>query len=62
MMNNSEFELRKFFAPEFIFGIGARNLAGRYAKNFGINKLLIVTDKNVRNQFYFQDILKSLEE
>jgi alcohol dehydrogenase len=62
MINENELELRKFFAPEFIFGVGARKLAGRYAKNFGITKLLIVTDKNVRKQFYFQDVIKSLEE
>lgn len=62
MINENELELRKFFAPEFIFGVGARKLAGRYAKNFGITKLLIVTDKNVRKQFYFEDVIKSLEE
>nr|WP_243687009.1 hypothetical protein [Methanobacterium formicicum] len=37
-------ELRKFVAPEFIFGSGARLLVGRYAKNFGARKVLIVTD------------------
>lgn len=37
-------ELRKFVAPEFIFGEGARQMAARYAKNFGAGKVLIVTD------------------
>ena len=40
-------ELRKFVAPEFIFGSGARFLVGRYAKNFGARKVLIVTDHDV---------------
>lgn len=40
-------ELRKFVAPEFVFGAGAIDLAGRYAKNFGANKVLIVTDPGV---------------
>ena len=62
MNATEELELRKFFAPEFIFGIGARKLAGRYAKNFGISKVLIVTDKNIRKQFYFEDVIKSFEE
>jgi len=46
IMNNA-LELRKFVAPEFIFGSGARLLVGRYAKNFGARKVLIVTDHDV---------------
>ena len=40
-------ELRKFVAPEFVFGIGARHLVGRYAKNFGARKILVVTDPGI---------------
>ncbi|MEW6288548.1 MAG: alcohol dehydrogenase-like regulatory protein ErcA [Thermodesulfobacteriota bacterium] len=40
-------ELRKFVAPEFVFGCGSLNLAGRYAANFGAEKVLIVTDPGV---------------
>lgn len=40
-------ELRKFVAPEFIFGAGAIDLAGRYAHNFGARNVLIVTDPGV---------------
>ncbi len=40
-------ELRKFVAPEFIFGGGAINLVGRYARNFGARKVFIVTDPGV---------------
>lgn len=40
-------ELRKFVAPEFIFGAGAIDLAGRYAQNFGAEKVFIVTDPGV---------------
>ena len=50
-MNNdtqSLLELRKFVAPEFIFGLGARKLVGRYAKNCGARKVLLVTDKFLR--------------
>jgi alcohol dehydrogenase class IV len=41
------FELRKFVAPEFAFGVGARHLAGRYAKNLGGRKILVVSDPGV---------------
>lgn len=40
-------ELRKFVAPEFVFGPGALNLVGRYAMNFGAQKVLVVTDPGV---------------
>jgi alcohol dehydrogenase class IV len=40
-------ELRKFVAPEFVFGKGAVSLVGRYAVNFGARKPLIVTDAGV---------------
>lgn len=46
-MKNERIELRKFVAPEFIFGEGARHMAARYAKNFGASKALIVTDPGV---------------
>lgn len=62
MTTSYESELRKFFAPEFIFGTGARKLAGRYAKNLGLNKVLIVTDKNIKTKFFYEDMIKSLEE
>jgi len=47
MRELDEFELRKFVAPEFVFGFEARKLAGRYAKNFGARKVLVVTDAGV---------------
>lgn len=37
-------ELRKFVAPEFIFGAGSMHLVGRYLHNFGAHKALLVTD------------------
>jgi alcohol dehydrogenase len=40
-------DLRKFVAPETIFGVGAVDLAGQYAGKFGISKPLVVTDSGV---------------
>ena len=61
-MELTEFELRKFVAPEFIFGIDARKLAGRYAKNFGARKVLVVTDPGVTAAGWTDDILVTLRE
>ncbi|MGD9949135.1 MAG: alcohol dehydrogenase-like regulatory protein ErcA [Desulfobulbus sp.] len=39
--------IRKFLAPEIIFGDGAIELVGRYAQNFGAGRVFIVTDKGI---------------
>ncbi len=53
-------ELRKFVAPEFVFGVGARNLVGRYAANFAISKALVVSDEGVKAAGWLDSVLKSL--
>ena len=40
-------ELRKFVAPEFVFGPDASDMAGRYARNLGLERALVVTDPGV---------------
>jgi alcohol dehydrogenase len=55
-----ELELRKFVAPEFIFGSGARHLAGRYAGNYGARKVLVVTDSGVSLHGWTAEVVKSL--
>ena len=39
--------LRKFVSPEVVFGNQARMLAGRYARNLGAGRALLVTDPGV---------------
>ena len=47
-MNESAMqELRKFVAPELVFGVGSLSLVGRYSLNFGTKKVLVVTDPGV---------------
>jgi len=55
-------ELRKFVAPEFIFGVGAMQLVGRYAVNFGAKKVLIVSDQGVIAAGWAEKILNLLHE
>jgi len=54
-------ELRKFVAPELLFGVGARHLAGRYARNFGTKKVLLVTDPGVRKTGLVDGICDDLQ-
>ena len=57
MRELDDFELRKFVAPEFVFGFDARKLAGRYAKNFGARKVLVVTDAGVKAAGWTDDVI-----
>ena len=52
--------LRKFVVPEFIYGSGARFLVGRYAKNFGANKVMIVTDPGIIKTGMVDDAISCL--
>ncbi len=61
-MANNILELRKFVAPEFVFGAGARKLAGQYAKNMGVHKVLLVTDPGVIEAGWVKGVCKSLEK
>ena len=60
-MNIQNMELRKFVAPELVFGLDARLLAGRYAKNFGAQKVLIVSDPGIITAGWLDEILHVLD-
>jgi alcohol dehydrogenase class IV len=54
-------ELRKFVAPEFVIGNDARQLAGRYAKNFGADNVFVVTGPNIIRAGWVKDVTESLD-
>jgi alcohol dehydrogenase len=53
--------LRKFLAPEFLFGDGSLELAGRYAANLGARRPLVVTDPGVAAAGWAAAVCTSLE-
>jgi alcohol dehydrogenase len=55
-------ELRKFVAPEFVLGVGAMGLVGRYLINFGARHALIVTDAGVIDAGMAGKIIELLNE
>jgi alcohol dehydrogenase len=55
-------ELRKFVSPEFVFGEGALSLAGQYARNFGANKVLVVSDPGVCSAGWTAAVIESLKK
>lgn len=55
-------ELRKFVTAEFVFGNGARFLAGRYASNLGARRVLLVTDHGIMKTGLVDDVTGSLSD
>jgi len=58
----ARYEMRKFVAPEFIFGIGARHRAAFYAQNMLARRVLVVTDPGVTAAGWPEQLLDSLDE
>lgn len=55
-------EMRKFLAPEFVFGVNARLLVARHARTFRARKALLVTDHGVWNAGWAQEAATLLDE
>jgi len=53
-------KLRKFLAPEFLYGSGALELTGQYCRNWDAKKVLIVTDPGVREAGWTKKVEDSL--
>ena len=54
------YPMRKFVAPEFIFGIGARHRVGFYAQHLQARRILIVTDPGVIRAGWLADVQDDL--
>ncbi|HPO12117.1 MAG TPA: iron-containing alcohol dehydrogenase [Candidatus Hydrogenedentes bacterium] len=55
-------ELRKFVAPEIIYGLNARLLAGQYAQNVALNRCLLVSDPGVMKAGWTSEVEHALQE
>jgi alcohol dehydrogenase len=62
MHKEERYELRKFVAPEFVFGVGALSLVGRYAKNLGGSNVLLVSDDGVMKAGWTEKVIRALGE
>jgi len=61
-MTCSAQHLWKFVAPELVFGVGARHLAGQFASNLFLRRVLVVTDSKVADCGWARDVLDSLRQ
>jgi len=57
---NIQLELRKFVAPEYIFGLKARFSAGNFCQQLGGKKLLIVTDSGIIKTPWLKEVEESV--
>ncbi len=55
-----QLELRKFVAPEYIFGVKARLAAGNFCHQFGGKKILIVTDSGLIKTPWLKEVEESV--
>ena len=56
------YEMHKFVAPEFIFGVGSRRRVGFYARNMMARRVLIVSDAGVDKAGWLADLRSDLDE
>ncbi|MBK8012430.1 MAG: iron-containing alcohol dehydrogenase [Deltaproteobacteria bacterium] len=54
--------LRKFVAPELIFGVGALAMTARYVRNLGAHRAFVVSDPGVIGAGWTQKVADNLEE
>jgi alcohol dehydrogenase class IV len=54
------YEMRKFVAPEFIFGVGSRRRVGYYARHLRARRVLIVSDPGVIAAGWLKDVQADL--
>ncbi|KHK04077.1 alcohol dehydrogenase-like regulatory protein ErcA [Desulfovibrio sp. TomC] len=54
--------MRKFVAPEFVFGRGSLHLAGRQAAGLGVRRALLVADPGLSRYGWTQRVEESLTE
>jgi alcohol dehydrogenase len=60
MTPDSLLKMRKFLAPEFVFGPGSSDLAGRYAQNLGGPKAMVVSDPGVAAAGWTAKVVENL--
>lgn len=60
--NNIQLVPRKFVAPEYVFGVDSRLMAGVFCKKLGGRKILLVTDQGIANTKWLDEIEKVLQK
>ncbi|MFQ3573253.1 MAG: alcohol dehydrogenase-like regulatory protein ErcA [Thermodesulfovibrionales bacterium] len=59
---SAELTIRKFVIPEFVFGVDAIKLTGKYSQNFGARRVLVVTDNGVISHGWTEKVCDVLKD
>ncbi|MCW3785382.1 alcohol dehydrogenase-like regulatory protein ErcA [Plebeiibacterium sediminum] len=62
MRENIQLNPRKFVAPEYIYGVDSRLMAGVFCKKLGGRKILLVTDQILEQSLWFTEVVGELEK
>jgi alcohol dehydrogenase class IV len=62
MLNDVQLSPRKFVAPEYIYGVDARLMAGDFCKKLGGRAILLVTDEGMRHTPWLSEVEQSLQK
>ncbi|RIJ48167.1 iron-containing alcohol dehydrogenase [Maribellus luteus] len=62
MSKDIQLSPRKFVAPEYIYGVDSRLMAGIFCKKLGGRKVLLVTDQGIENTRWLSEIEKELQK
>lgn len=62
MSEKERLALRKFLAPEFVYGKGARELVSQYAKIYSLSKVMVVTDPGLLAVGWAHQVCEQLQE
>ena len=54
--------LRKFVAPEFIFGVGSMGLVDKFLFNLGVKNPMLVTDPGVKAAGWVDPVIRAIEK
>jgi alcohol dehydrogenase len=57
---DQRYSIRKFVNPEIVYGIGASRLVGQYARTYGAEKVLVVTDPGVISSGWAEKVIDCL--
>lgn len=60
-MSDDIANLRKFVAPEIVFGAGARKTVANFARSFGARKILLVSDPGVQAAGWVTEVAQDLQ-
>ncbi len=62
ILNNVQLSPRKFVAPEYVYGVDARLMAGIFCKKLGGRKIFLITDEGIKKTPWILEVENELKK